>query len=72
MNLEPGVVVAEHYRLEELVGRGGMGAVWRATDLHLGRVVALKVLHTDLRDDPSLRERFQREARLLASIAPEL
>jgi serine/threonine protein kinase len=68
MQLEPGVVVAEHYRLEELVGRGGMGAVWRATDLRLGRTVAMKVLHTDLRDDPSLRERFQREARLLASI----
>jgi serine/threonine protein kinase len=68
MQLEPGVVVAEHYRLEELIGRGGMGAVWRATDLRLGRTVAMKVLHTDLRDDPSLRERFQREARLLASI----
>ncbi|MBL8683858.1 MAG: serine/threonine protein kinase [Myxococcales bacterium] len=68
MQLESGVVVAEHYRLEELVGRGGMGAVWRATDLRLGRVVAMKILHTDLRDDPSLRERFQREARLLASI----
>jgi serine/threonine protein kinase len=68
MQLEPGVVVAEHYRLEELVGRGGMGAVWRATDLRLGRAVAMKILHTDLRDDPSLRERFQREARLLAAI----
>jgi serine/threonine protein kinase len=68
MQLEPGVVVAEHYRLEELVGRGGMGAVWRATDLRLGRTVAMKVLHTDLRNDPSLQERFQREARLLASI----
>jgi serine/threonine-protein kinase len=68
MQLEPGVVVAEHYRLEELVGRGGMGAVWRATDLRLGRTVAIKVLHTDLHDEPSQRERFQREARLLASI----
>lgn len=68
MDLEAGIVVADHFRLDELIGRGGMGAVWRATDLSLGRTVAMKILHTDLRTDPALRERFQREARLLAAI----
>ncbi|MDP3274399.1 MAG: protein kinase [Deltaproteobacteria bacterium] len=68
MQIEAGIVVAEHFQLEELIGRGGMGSVWRARDLHLGRVVAIKILHTDLRSDPSLRERFAREARMLASI----
>ncbi len=68
MDLEAGIVVADHFRLDELIGRGGMGAVWRATDLSLGRTVAMKILHTDLRSDPALRERFQREARLLAAI----
>jgi serine/threonine-protein kinase len=66
--LAPGQVIAENFKLESLLGEGGMGAVWKATDLKLGRVVALKVLHTDLRADPSLMERFQREARLLASV----
>ncbi len=68
MELAPGVIVGDHYRLDSLLGVGGMGAVWLCTDLSLGRVVALKVLHTDLRSDPQLNERFQREARLLASV----
>jgi serine/threonine protein kinase len=68
MHLEPGVVVAEHYRLEERVGKGGSGTVWCATDLMIGRTVAIKILHTDLRKDDALRERFHREARLVSSI----
>ncbi|MEI8256006.1 MAG: serine/threonine-protein kinase, partial [Deltaproteobacteria bacterium] len=68
MDLAPGVIVGDHYRLDSLLGVGGMGAVWLCTDLSLGRVVALKVLHADLRSDPHLNERFQREARLLASV----
>jgi len=68
MELTPGVIVGDHYRLDSLLGVGGMGAVWKATDLSLGRVVAIKVLHADLRSDPHLNERFQREARLLAAV----
>jgi serine/threonine-protein kinase len=56
------------YRLEEFAGRGGMGVVYRATQVRLERVVALKVIAPELASDPAFRERFQREARLLASV----
>jgi YVTN family beta-propeller protein len=56
------------YRLEQLVGRGAMGAVYRAEDLRLGRRVALKVLAAELADDERFRERFLTESRLAASL----
>ena len=59
-----------HYRLGELIGSGSMGAVYRATDTHSNRLVAIKLLHEHLSDDPTFRERFRREAQygsLLAS-----
>jgi YVTN family beta-propeller protein len=56
------------YRLEALVGRGGMSAVYRARDLRLGRRVALKFLAPDLADDDKFRERFLAESRLAASL----
>jgi Tol biopolymer transport system component len=51
------------------LGAGGMGEVWRATDTRLGRSVALKVLPRDLVDHPGRVARFEREARLLASLS---
>ncbi len=57
-----------HYRIEEKIGEGGMGAVFRATDTHLGREVAIKVLPSNLAADPERVARFEREARLLASL----
>ncbi len=56
------------YRLDEVAGRGGMGVVYRASQIRLERVVALKVIAPELASDPVFRERFQREARLLASV----
>ncbi len=56
------------YRLDQVAGRGGMGVVYRATQVRLDRVVALKVIAPELASDDTFRERFQREARLLASV----
>jgi serine/threonine protein kinase len=56
------------YRIDGVVGRGGMGVVYRATELALDRPVALKLIAPELAGDASFRERFLRESRLAASI----
>jgi serine/threonine-protein kinase len=57
-----GTVVDNKYRIEGPVGSGGMGQVYRATQLNLERTVALKVMRGDYVSDPSMAERFKREA----------
>lgn len=61
-NLEPGSVIGRHYRIETTIGRGGLGTVYRALDLRLNRFVALKVLPSQLANDPEFIRRFQQEA----------
>lgn len=56
------------YRLDAVLGRGGGGVVYRATHLRLDAPVALKVLPTDLADDPAFRRRFDNEAKVAASL----
>jgi Tol biopolymer transport system component len=57
-----------HYRITDELGAGGMGEVWRATDEKLGREVALKVLPEEFATDPERMARFEREAKVLASL----
>jgi eukaryotic-like serine/threonine-protein kinase len=57
-----------HYRLQSQLGAGGMGVVYLATDSRLGRQVAIKLLHEASLNDRDSLARFEREARLLASL----
>src|SRR5882672_9063530 len=57
-----------NFRLAEKIGEGGMGEVWKATDTTLARDVALKFLPASLSADPERLARFEREAKVLASL----
>ena len=63
-----GTIVDNKYRVDAIVGQGGMGAVFRAWDVRLERDVAIKVVRGDLLADPDSRERFRRESQIVARL----
>lgn len=67
--LDIGVVLADRYRLDEPIAAGGVGQVWRATDLVLQRRVAVKLLRPEYADHPDTLARFRAEARHAGSLA---
>jgi eukaryotic-like serine/threonine-protein kinase len=58
----------DHYRLEKLLGEGGMGAVYQAHDLNLARKVALKLMHRQFANRPEFQQRFMQEAQAAARL----
>src|SRR5499426_1007036 len=66
--MQSGAELADRYRIERLISRGGMGAVFEATQLGLDRAVAIKMLLPTLSRDEKVQERFRREARSVASL----
>jgi beta-lactam-binding protein with PASTA domain/tRNA A-37 threonylcarbamoyl transferase component Bud32 len=62
-------LLGDRYLLDELVGSGGMAEVYRARDLRLNRIIAIKTLRSNLASDQVFRERFRREAQSAASLS---
>ncbi len=65
----PGTVVAGRFRVDQLIGQGGYGSVYAATQLNLSRRVALKIMHPDVLRRPEALARFEREAVLTQQLA---
>ena len=63
-----GAILSKRYRVEEAIGQGGMGAVYKATQLSMDRTIALKVLKSSLSADANVLKRFYREARAMTAL----
>ena len=63
-----GKVVDGRYRVLEVIGRGGMGVVYRVQHVRMGKIAAMKVLHRDLASDPEVVQRFEREAAAVSKL----
>jgi outer membrane protein assembly factor BamD (BamD/ComL family) len=66
--LQPGVVLNNTHRIDQMLGRGGMGEVYRGTNVHTNDQVAIKVIRPELVDDGQMRDLFLREAMALRKI----
>ena len=69
-----GTLLAEKYRLDRIIGKGGMGVIFGAEHTWTGRQVAVKIIHPTLAEDKSLVERLLRESMIcrIAPISPQL
>src|SRR5687767_3902158 len=63
-----GKIVDGRYRVLEVIGRGGMGVVYRVEHLRMGKIAAMKVLHRDLANDVDVVHRFEREAAAVSKL----
>ena len=63
-----GKTLSDRYQIEELLGQGGMSAVYKAKDPNLGRVVAVKLIHPHLSSDEQFVKRFEEEAKAVAQL----
>jgi serine/threonine-protein kinase len=68
VSFAPGLVIAERFRLDRVLGQGGMGSVWLAWHLGLDVPCAVKFIHAEAARSPELRARFEREAKAAAQI----
>jgi serine/threonine protein kinase len=68
LDLAPGLVVADRFRLERILGKGGMGAVWLARQIALDVPCAVKFIHPEAARSAELRARFEREAKAAAQL----
>ncbi len=68
IEMKPGAVLGDRFQIVAVLGRGGMGIVYRARDLKLERDVALKVIRPELLQQPEIGERFRREILLASKI----
>src|SRR6266849_3490843 len=59
--LQPGTIIGDRYEIQQLLGQGGMGAVYKARDIELERLVALKLIRPDLASHPEILRRFKQE-----------
>src|SRR5207237_2775079 len=66
--LEPGAILAQRYEILQILGEGGMGAVYKAMDRELSRPVALKVIRPDLAGNQAILDRFKQELLLAREV----
>lgn len=65
-----GKIISRRFRVEDIIGRGGMAIVYRAFDLKTHQTVAIKVLREEYAEDPEYKERFRREGEVCPQAEP--
>ena len=64
-----GTVLADRYRVNKKIAKGGMATVYKGTDIRLDRPIAIKLMHSHLTDDKNFLDRFEREAKSAAKLS---